>query len=407
MAAVQVVCPVEEYKEMSSESGFLDDNDGGEGEEEDDDDPLIQVPPEQPTIRWWQLRGLILPEVPTFLYFVALVTQYPVVQFWLFDHFSRQYHWEKQNDTDYCSNGSQPNSSLDADTENKVQARTNEYIMYTSFISNFTAILPTLFLGALTDKFGRKFVFYVSFLGVFGGELLTLMVFQFDLAPDLLLVSSFIQGLSGGYGLFLAAMFGMVADITSPGKQRAFRVAVLEAVVAIAASVGTITSGIWVKKMGYVWPMGFSLGAVALATLFVLFLIPETLVERRGRPFSCRTVLNCFTFYVRDTPEKRRFKLIICLVCFMVIVFSFIGEFNFSLLFLLHQPFCWPKVQITVFNGLLTLVKWVMVMGFILVAKRWISEPVFAMIGSVSAASGFLLKGLAKSNLLIFVGKLS
>ena len=391
-------CPVEEYREMSDESDIRD-----EGEEEEAaNDPLSLVPPD-PVLQ--QHRWITLPEVPTLLYFVALVTQYPVTQFWLFDHFSHKYNWTKQNDVDYCGNSSQTNSS-DAELENKVQSQTNKYFMYMMFISSFTAILPTLFLGALTDKFGRKFVFYVSFLGMLGSELLTVIVFQYDLTPDLLFISSFMQGLSGSYGLFLAAAFGMVADITSPGKQRAFRVTVIEAVIAVASSVGSATSGIWVKEMGYVWPMAFSMGEVVLAALFVLFLIPETLLERHHHPFSGKTIIKCFEFYVRDTPNKRRFKLIISLVCFLTILGSFIGESNFVLLFLLHRPFCWPKVQITIFEGLLTLVKWLVVMGFILAAKRCISEPVFAMIGSVSCATGYLLRGLAKGSLLIFVGKI-
>lgn len=395
--AAQGVCPVEEYKEMSDEINAISDG------AEEDDDSLLLVPPE-PIIRQ-RHRWMILPEVPTLLFFLALVTQYPVVQFWLVDHFSQEYNWTTQGDVDYCARNSSQTNSSGADLENKVQAQSNKYFMYMGFISSFTAILPTLFLGALTDKFGRKFVFYISFLGLFGSQLLTVMVFLYDLTPGLLFLSSFMQGLSGSYGLFLAAVFGVVADITSPGKQRAVRVAVLEAVIAVAMSVGTTTSGLWVKKMGYVWPVAFSMGEIFIATLFVLFLIPETLAEKHGHPFSCKTILKCFEFYVKDTPSKRRFKLIVSLVCFMTILGSIVGESNFGLLFLLHRPFCWPKVQITVFNGLLTLAKWVMVMGILLVAKRCISEPAFAMIGSVSSATGFLLKGLARSNLLIFVGK--
>ncbi|KAL8605779.1 hypothetical protein ACOMHN_059344 [Nucella lapillus] len=171
-----------------------------------------------------QPRGLVLPEVAAFLYFLALVTQYPVVQYWLYDHFAGSMTWSREMKPTPAVTIRESSNSSNADLEKKVQLETNQYIMYTSLISNFVAIFPTLFLGPLTDKYGRKFVFYVSMCGLSGNLLLNIFIMRFDLSPALVCVSSFILGLSGSYGLFLVACFGIVADITSPGKQRAFRV---------------------------------------------------------------------------------------------------------------------------------------------------------------------------------------
>ncbi|XP_076442415.1 proton-coupled folate transporter-like isoform X2 [Babylonia areolata] len=377
---------------MSDEQPTVDDR--REEESADSKEPLLQV--RRPKL-------LVLPEVVTFLYFTPLVTQFPLIQFWLYDHFSREYNLVTSNDSSVCGNSSVSNSSI-ADLEKEVQSQTNKYVLYTNFISNFVAIFPAIFLGPLTDKYGRKFVFYVSLSGLFASLLLNVFIYHFDLSPALICVSSFIQGLSGSYGLFLAACFGIVADISSPGKQRMFRVTTVEATLAIASSIATTTAGIWVKELGYIWPMAFCLGEVALATIYVRFLIPETLVERHYHPFSYKTFLKSFDFYVKDNPSKRRFKMIVYILCFVIIFWAFIGEANFGILFLLHQPFCWSKVKISVFNGVMTLLKWVVVVLLILLGKRCISEPVFALMGSVSAASSFLLKGLAKNNAMIFIG---
>ncbi|XP_076463813.1 proton-coupled folate transporter-like isoform X2 [Babylonia areolata] len=394
--------PVEEYRDMPENSPICGDDDD-DVDDADDDDPLLQVTavPVAPRLK-------VLPEIPTFLYFVALVSQYPVQQFWLYDYFSHQFSWEKTNvtDDDVCTSNNSSNSTLtsnSSDVENTVQAMANQYAMYTNFISSFTAIFPTLFLGPLTDRFGRKFVFYISLLTLFASQLLSLMVFRFNLTPKLLLLSSFIFGLSGSYGLYLAAAFGMVADISSEGRQRTCRVAVLEAAIAVGVSVGTTTSGIWVKDMGYVWPTAFSLGLILIATFYFVFLIPESNTSRHCAPFSCKNFVKCFEFYVKDTPNGRRLKLIVCLMVFLVYVASASGDSNFYMLFLLHQPFCWRKMDITVFSGALILVKWMLVMLFVYLGKRRVSEPVFTLVGSLSATTSYVLRGLATSNVFIFV----
>ncbi|KAK7502714.1 hypothetical protein BaRGS_00005964 [Batillaria attramentaria] len=369
-------------------------------EEEDGDDvPLI----DNSTVAAGR-RKCVLIELPVFLYFMSLVTGYPVVQFYLFDWFSEQYGVQRsQNDTNPCGNLSAKNHSS-SDAEVQVQTKTSQYVMYMSFITNFTAIIPTLLLGILTDRFGRKFVFYVSSLGMLASQILTIAVFHWKLSPNLLFLANLFMGLSGSFGLFLAAVFGIVADLTSPGKERAVRVTTMEAAIAIASSAGIAASGIWVKHMGYIWPMVFAASLNVVALVYVVFFVRETLGEHQHQPFSCLSLIRCFEFYFKDTPNKRRFRLVICLICFMITIGCFMGEVNFNMLYLLHQPFCWDKTQITVFNGVLTLIKWITVVTFIQLGKRWISEPVFAIIGSTSLAAGYLLRGLAWSDLLIYVG---
>lgn len=345
----------------------------------------------------------ILVELPVFLYFFALVTNFPVVQFYLYDYFSEQFGIPKsQNESDICRNATHSNHSS-KDAEAQVQTKTSEYTMYTNFVCNFTAIIPTLLLGMLTDKFGRKFVFYITCGGLLGSQTLTIAIFYWRLSPNLLFVASLLQGLGGSWGLFLAAAFGMVADFTSPGKQRAIRVTTTEAAIALSSSLGTTTSGIWVKQMGYVWPMVFAVGLVIMSLIFVVFCVPETLVHRQHLPFTRMFFVKCFELFVKDTPNKRRFKLVVCLICFLLVVAAFVGESNFSLLYLLHQPFCWDKMQITIFNGILVLVKWVTVLTFIQLGKRCISESMFALIGSLSFCAGYLLRGLASSDLLVYI----
>ena len=352
--------------------------------------------------------GCVLPEVVVFLYFLAFVIKAPVQQFWLFDLFAAEYGlWQESgNRTGYCDNSSSQSTNA-SDTENKVQSKTSEYVMYINFVSSFVGIVPTLCLGRMTDKYGRKFALYLSQLGLLASLLLTLMVFVHNLAPTFLLVSALMEGLSGSIGLFLTAASSVVADITSPGKQRTFRLATMEAAVAIAISLAAAVSGVLVEAVGYECPVEIGLGSVGLSLLYTLFLLPRSVADDHDSPSSSTPLLKSVECHVKPASRPQKiFKFLVCLTCFAIYVLSYTGDDNISFLYLLHRPFCWAKDKISIFTGAFSLSKWILVLLFILVAKVKIPEPVFALIGALSAASSYLLKGLASSDLLIFAGKM-
>ncbi|KAL8598282.1 hypothetical protein ACOMHN_035232 [Nucella lapillus] len=353
--------------------------------------PLLPVAKDQRFTR-------VFPEVPTLLYFMALVTQIPVQQFWLYDHFSKQYGFNATKHDDCV------NLSADAkytDLENKVQSATTEYIMYIGFVCNFTAVLPTLILGPMTDRFGRKFVFYLSLLVLLVSEALVLCIFYFNWSPNMLLVSGVIVGLSGNFGLYLTAAFSMVADITS--EQRSFRLTTLDLSIAVGFSLGLALSGMLVEDLGYIWPMAISLGLVALAILYFFFLIPETYTDRPQHVSFCGSISKSYQLFVKDEPAGQRPKLLLSLLAFLIFC-SAGGEGNFITLYLLHQPFCWQKMSITVYGGAYTVTKWIVILVVVSLLKRRVSEPVLGLLGTVSATACYLLKGLAKTDLLFIVG---
>ncbi|PVD25640.1 hypothetical protein C0Q70_13299 [Pomacea canaliculata] len=93
-------------------------------------------------------RPLILIEVVIFLYFFSLAISSPVLQFYLYQRFSKELGWNGGDSENYCSNSSQTTNSL----EDKVQLKTNDFIMYFYFICNFLSFIPGLLFGNLTDR---------------------------------------------------------------------------------------------------------------------------------------------------------------------------------------------------------------------------------------------------------------
>lgn len=345
-------------------------------------------------------RPLILIEVVIFLYFFSLAISSPVLQFYLYQRFSKELGWNGGDSENYCSNSSQTTNSL----EDKVQLKTNDFIMYFYFICNFLSFIPGLLFGNLTDRFGRKFVILLSLIGLFLTQLSFVSIFYWKLQPELLFVSSIFQGLSGYYGLFLAAAFGMVADFTHDGKNRLLRVTTCEGSIAISVSLATVLSGISIKTFGFIWPTIFSAGMTTLSIIFACFFLPETHHPSSSVPVTCALFIRCFQFYVKDTPTKRRFKLIVCLICFLTTQAAVIGDSNINILYLLNSPFCWAEVKITIFGGVFVLAKWIIVLTLVHFGRGWISETSFVLIGVFSAAAGYLFKGIAWGDLLIYIG---
>ena len=253
--------------------------------------------------------GCVLPEVVVFLYFLAFVIKAPVKQFWLFDHFAAEYGlWQESgNRTGYCDNSSSQSTNA-SDTENKVQSKTSEYVMYINFVSSFVGIVPTLCLGRMTDKYGRKFALYLSQLGLLASLLLTLMVFVHNLAPTFLLVSALMEGLSGSIGLFLTAASSVVADITSPGKQRTFRLATMEAAVATAISLAAAVSGVLVEAVGYECPVEIGLGSVGLSLLYTLSLLPRSVADDHDSPSSSTPLLKSVECHVKPASRPQKYS---------------------------------------------------------------------------------------------------
>ena len=155
--------------------------------------------------------------------------------------------------------------------------------LWTGIIGSLWAVTQFFcapFIGALSDRFGRRPVLLLSAAG------LTLSWILMALAPSLtlLVAARVIGGMTSASG---AAIFAYVADVMpSEGRTRAFGLA--GAAISAGFVIGPAVGGA-LGEWGARFPFWVAAGFSAATFLYGLLILPESLSPDRRSPFSWRS----------------------------------------------------------------------------------------------------------------------
>ncbi|XP_067681939.1 proton-coupled folate transporter-like isoform X2 [Haliotis asinina] len=348
-------------------------------------------------------RGYVPVEVVSFLYFFTTFFSNPHTQFYVFDKVSAKYG--HVNTTDPVPCGDNFSNSSASEVEIKVQTETSTVMMYLLFASTFSGVLPTIFLGSLTDRHGRKIACILAILGSTCKQLIYVVIFNLDANVNYLYIGNVVEGVCGYYGAMLVALFGTIADITEAGKQRAFRITTTEGCLFLASAIAIGTSGVWIENSGFLQPLYTMIGISALNMAIVLFILPETR-KKTDASFSLveplRGLKRSLMFFVVDTPSKRRWKLQLSVTVFFITFSISIAENSIMTLFLLKSPFCWTMVHITVYAAVVMVVHWMCILLITRCLGNYLSDVHIALMGTTSTFLSLLIVGLAMDDAMIY-----
>jgi len=241
--------------------------------------------------------------------------------------------------------------------------------------------LTAAWWGAQSDRFGRKPMMLIGFLGLFLSYGLYTLILWFGLQGALVGLPLFIALLLGrGFvGLFLpvvpSSTQAYMADITPP-EERATGMALISAANGVGMIVGPAVAGI-LALLGLIYPM-------LLATLLALaayFLVRAWLPAVAPRPMPPRQALSMFT------PGVRNWLLVALATMLTVVTLQITAGFYFQ-----DRLGLSPTQAARTLAWALTLVGLMLILFQTLQIKvlRWRARRL-ALSGAVSIATGLLL----------------
>ncbi|XP_064120874.1 lysosomal proton-coupled steroid conjugate and bile acid symporter SLC46A3-like [Macrobrachium nipponense] len=157
-----------------------------------------------------------------------------------------------------------------------VQREFSIFAFYNSIIMSVLPLLFVLFMGAWSDKYGRKIPLLMTLTGhVFYASGYLLNNWMASWPVELIYVVTFMEALGGGYMCLLSTTVSYISDICSE-KTRTARVSTANSVWYLGGPLGTLIGAVIIRYWGYNIALALCLMAYFSAILYVIFLIKES-----------------------------------------------------------------------------------------------------------------------------------
>ncbi len=262
-------------------------------------------------------------------------------------------------------------------------------IIYGALMAAYAAMqfLFSPFLGALSDRFGRRPVLLFSLAGAAVDYLVTAA------APTLWILAAG-RILAGVTGANIAVATSAIADITPP-EARAKRFGELSAVMGIGLIAGPVIGGL-LGAFSLRAPYLLAAGLNAVNAIVVLFLLPETRTGHRTRfTFSPRALIPNFAVF-RSQPDVPR---LVGLYALLMIA----AQFPMSLWILYGQSrFGWDErvvgLSLALYGLLHAGAQWFLIAP----AARRLGERGSVVLGALADGAAYVALGLATHGWIAF-----
>ncbi|XP_065367801.1 probable peptidoglycan muropeptide transporter SLC46 [Calliphora vicina] len=326
------------------------------------------------------------------------------------------------NTTDCLKLSTRNSSDYIKGIEEKVQPYAARIFMTTSVIQSIVPAFCGSFVGAWSDRFGRKPLLIASFTGYFLFYTVTSIVSHCsdveDVSPWYYLLASLPLSLLGDSVTYSVAALCYISDV-STAEERPYRMVFYEAVIYIGLMAGSFSSG-YIYRDYTSSTLVFSISALSLlfAMLFIIFVIPESLnaqsmpniqnnalnpLEENQRTsknvFDCKHIKDMYKTCFKFREHEARSVLLLIVSTLVICAFVVDGSVTVFYLFI-REKFQWTIREYTTYETLSILVP---IMGNILgiwLLRKVIKIPLLnlAILGLLSNTCNCLMKGFAAIN---------
>lgn len=388
----------------------------------------------------WTKVALVL---VTIFYFLGYIPSMVIMNPYIYDRVAKEFPEFNTSSQMPCvadmNNNTWNISGIEV--QNEIERRVSTLELYLHLTTYLPAILPILFLGPFSDKFGRKVGFFLPIIGTTLKQVVYISTVELQLPLSLLYLAHAVEACGGSFAGMLSAIFSVTSDITRKGPERSGWIAVMEALQTLAASAGQIYTAQWMRH-GYFQPLICALCFCFLAFLVVSFLFRETRDReangdagqgnREQEPpdegqnqgqAGIRQVPHVFqacwnlikeivAVYTRkDADNQSRggqmnvtSKRLLCLVIFILTVAVNFSRTGVEALFQLKYPLCWFSTKVYTFNGLRIFLSWIAILFALAVMQKVfkMADRHVAIVGIVSSILSNAALSFAVNDVMVY-----
>ena len=246
----------------------------------------------------------------------------------------------------------------DKATFSLIQQNTDHLNLITSVASQAPSVLVLVMLGGFADKFGRKSIMFVMFIGLLIQSINGVVVVYYQLNMYLFLIGRVAYGITGGFGAALIAGYSYVADITSK-RWLTIRIGLVQLAIFAGTAASGAASNSWLGSNGCDFhpPMWLMIVTSVISILYVVIL-PESLTEERKKELQMKPKggLQAWVtgFKIYFWPPYLGFsnywKVLVATVAMGLVVLNEIGSGQIMTYFLENKPLEWSLELISMLS---------------------------------------------------------
>ncbi|XP_050514505.1 hippocampus abundant transcript-like protein 1 [Diabrotica virgifera virgifera] len=358
-----------------------------------------------PKIAW--LRKITV-EVPLFLTYTSFLLLGSILN--NFTIYRTCYNLLKYDEAD-CALLGRVSNNLTRELEKNVQPLANIVTMVLEMPTATVPVIICIFAGPWSDKHGRIPVQLMSLIGfTVSMSIFGIMAAFRNLSPWYFVLAAIPSMLTGGAPTYFAVILAYINDI-STDHTRALRMAIFEAVLLVALLLGSLSSGPILYSTNYETVFFLAAGLLALASLYTMFLLPETAKIKEGEEGTLKELIRCSYFIdmFKAVFKKREHhdRCIVVSIVVTITIMNFItnGENVIKFPFL-REKLGWTLNKNNYFNAASHVITIVGTVGATLVLHRKLhmKETVVSLMGILGFVLNSFLRGAATSDAYIYVG---
>lgn len=181
----------------------------------------------------------------------------------------------------------------------------------------------------------------------------------------------------------------------------------MQFVVFIGGVVSQLTSGAWLRRLGFIPPYWFIFACHVASSLWAIFLVPESktnVTKKKLRFFSLDSLKAIWNVFKKPRNGGRK-NLIMLVISDGIITLGVMGISGVVALFVLRTPLCWGPTTLGVFMAFRFFMQGFGGIVGIGLLKRCMHDINVTRIGMLSQAASLAFFAFADRNWMVFLGK--